>query len=296
MIQHYNFKIIKCIGKGTYSIITLNLIQGEVFLAIDLNKNINVALKIEKEGVPRNFLMHEFLILSSIQNKDMAKGERQRVPKVYQFYSGEKRNFFAMELFGSNMNIDNYKGMNKYLLLNEMLSAIEEIHDKGIVHLDIKPTNFVIGFNTFVPEVYLIDFGLSRPYVNDERYDTVLQLTCLSLNFIGTIKYASLNSHMKGLLGRQDDLWSYFFIILEFLDIKLPWDIYYDKAAPKCDLMEKIEHLKERFIRDNHFEVYLSSHQNCDLLIAIFRYIKNLKFDETPDYNFIRYAKFIKII
>ena len=42
-------------------------------------------------------------------------------------------------------------------------------------------------------------------------------------DFRGTIPYASLTAHYKKELGRKDDLWSYFFIILEFLEEPLSW-------------------------------------------------------------------------
>ena len=41
--------------------------------------------------------------------------------------------------------------------------------------------------------------------------------------FRGTISYASLNAHLKKDLSRRDDLWSYFFTILDFFDEPLPW-------------------------------------------------------------------------
>jgi hypothetical protein len=42
-------------------------------------------------------------------------------------------------------------------------------------------------------------------------------------DFRGTIPYASLSAHLKFELGRKDDLWSFFFILLEFLNQELPW-------------------------------------------------------------------------
>ena len=41
--------------------------------------------------------------------------------------------------------------------------------------------------------------------------------------FRGTITYASLNTHYKKDLSRRDDLWSFYFVILEFFNINLPW-------------------------------------------------------------------------
>lgn len=42
-------------------------------------------------------------------------------------------------------------------------------------------------------------------------------------DFRGTITYASLNAHLKIDLSRRDDLWSLYFVILDFLNENLPW-------------------------------------------------------------------------
>ena len=53
---------------------------------------------------------------------------------------------------------------------------------------------------------------LGTPY--EERKNT---------DFRGTITYASLNAHNKVDLSRRDDLWSFYFVILDFLGEELPW-------------------------------------------------------------------------
>ena len=44
-----------------------------------------------------------------------------------------------------------------------------------------------------------------------------------SADFRGTITYASLNAHLKIDLSRRDDLWSFYFVILDFFYENLPW-------------------------------------------------------------------------
>jgi serine/threonine protein kinase len=64
--------------------------------------------------------------------------------------------------------------------------------------------------------VYLVDFGLAKEHIDmttgkphPERKHT---------DFRGTIPYASLSAHLKKELGRIDDMWSLFFVFLEFFD------------------------------------------------------------------------------
>jgi len=219
MICHKQLIIKKSIGSGTYSKLTF-LFLGEIFHAYDTFTNKNVALKIEKVNISKNILIQEFLAISCLQNN--TNPERQKVPKIYQFYQNLNKNFFAMELLGQNIltYMTSFPETNTIYMINEMLNCIEEVHSKGIVHLDIKPSNFVVSNNPLNLSVYIIDFGLSQPYINTNGDIVENQ----NIDFIGTIKYASLNSHNVSFLSRRDDLWSFYFILLEFLKISLPWN------------------------------------------------------------------------
>lgn len=69
--------------------------------------------------------------------------------------------------------------------------------------------------------IYLVDFGLAK-----EHLDALTQQPIGArrhTDFRGTIPYASLTAHQKQELGRKDDLWSLFFVVLEFLDEPLSW-------------------------------------------------------------------------
>jgi serine/threonine protein kinase len=83
------------------------------------------------------------------------------------------------------------------------------------VHRDIKPANFVLGLNSPQEEVTLVDFGLAKEHISE---DGEVYPPRSATEFRGTIPYASLSSHFKKELGRKDDLWSFFFMALEFLD------------------------------------------------------------------------------
>lgn len=100
-------------------------------------------------------------------------------------------------------------------LISSMLCAIESTHASGVVHRDIKPANFVLGLQAGNMEVTLVDFGLAKEHMSadGEVYPPRNQA-----EFRGTIPYASLASHFKKELGRKDDLWSFFFMMLELLD------------------------------------------------------------------------------
>jgi len=107
-----------------------------------------------------------------------------------------------MELLGENVetykkNI-NFNEIIAYDILLQMLESIKNIHDKGYIHRDIKPQNFVMS-NDNEPgkkhkTVYLVDFGLSKVHLDTNKKPLLARTDA---DFRGTLNYASLNAHLK---------------------------------------------------------------------------------------------------
>ncbi|KAA6375472.1 MAG: putative Tau-tubulin kinase 1, partial [Streblomastix strix] len=103
----------------------------------------------------------------------------------------------------------------------QAIETLQIVHNKGFVHRNIKPGNFLIGntqetFGTF----YLIGFGLCKKI---NKHHGVVATPTNKTNFRGTMTYASLNAHNLIELGRQDDLISLLYILVEFYNGMLPW-------------------------------------------------------------------------
>ena len=97
----------------------------------------------------------------------------------------------------------------------QILKAIESIHEVGFLHRDIKPSNFAIGKT--IPQmkkVYMLDFGLARQYTNAAGE---VRPPRAAAGFRGTVRYASVNAHKNKEMGRHDDLWSLFYMLVEFI-------------------------------------------------------------------------------
>lgn len=47
-----------------------------------------------------------------------------------------------------------------------MIESLQLMHKKGFLHRDIKPENFVIGTEGNHHNIYIIDFGLSKKYLD----------------------------------------------------------------------------------------------------------------------------------
>ncbi|KAA6379713.1 MAG: putative Tau-tubulin kinase 2 [Streblomastix strix] len=208
------YTLIKQIGAGSY---------GAIFEAIYQNGILSkhVAIKFEKIVFDRPMLLNEIIILKALTtNKHFAR--------FYQYGTHEKYKFVAMDLLGPSLiDLVNRKRpyrFNLHSILKFGVQAIDTLlalHKAGFVHRDIKPSNFVIG-NTVETSsrVYLIDFGLCKKLFMKDGF--VVQPP-LKGNFRGTVRYASINSHRKRELGRQDDLMSLIYIFVEFYTGGLPW-------------------------------------------------------------------------
>ena len=54
------------------------------------------------------------------------------------------------------------------MVFYQLLERVEWLHFNKLIHLDIKPNNIVIGRNSASNILHMIDFGLTRPYIENE--------------------------------------------------------------------------------------------------------------------------------
>lgn len=106
------------------------------------------------------------------------------------------------------------------MIADQMISRLEFLHKKGFVHCDIKPENMLLGRGYHSNVIYLIDFGLSKRYV-DERGNHIdygeSNVVC------GTARYMSINGHLGINLSRRDDMESLAYVLIYLLKGSLPW-------------------------------------------------------------------------
>ena len=149
---HPRYEILRELGNGA---------SGAVFHARDrLEAGQEVALKVCHGEIAPELVLGEFRILRALRHPS--------IPRAFDFgrLPGDRRTFFSLEYFsGSTLEDEGDRlraivardGDEELLqLFLRIASALEYLHGKGLLHLDLKPANIVVAGD--LPK--LIDFGL----------------------------------------------------------------------------------------------------------------------------------------
>ncbi|XP_054865738.1 tau-tubulin kinase 1 isoform X1 [Amphiprion ocellaris] len=256
------WKVLKKIGGGGF---------GEIYEALDLLTRENVALKVESAQQPKQVLKMEVAVLKKLQGKN-------HVCKFIGCGRNDKFNYVVMQLQGRNLadlRRSQPRGtftMSTTLRLGkQILESIEAIHSVGFLHRDIKPSNFAMGrLPSTYRKCYMLDFGLARQYTNTTGEVRPPRTVA---GFRGTVRYASVNAHKNKEMGRHDDLWSLFYMLVEFAVGQLPWRKIKDK--------EQVGQIKERY--DHRM---LLKHMPADFNIFL-DHVLALDYYTKPDYQLL---------
>ncbi|CAN9507883.1 unnamed protein product [Ophioblennius macclurei] len=222
------WKVARKIGGGGF---------GEIYEVLDQLSQATVALKVESAQQPKQVLKMEVAVLKKLQGKD-------HVCRFVGCGRNDRFNYVVMELQGRNladlrrtMTRGTFSVSTTLRLGKQILEAIESIHSVGFLHRDIKPSNFAMGrLASTCRCCYMLDFGLARQFTNSSQEVRPPRPVA---GFRGTVRYASINAHKNKEMGRHDDLWSLFYMLVEFTVGQLPWRKIKDK--------EQVGNLKETY-------------------------------------------------
>lgn len=161
-----------------------------------------------------------------------------------------------------------------------MIKRLEYVHLRNYLHRDIKPQNFVMGIKQKKQQVFLIDFGLSKKYMRNKQHIPYVE----GRSMIGTVRYASVNTHLGIQPTRRDDLQSLIYVISYFLYGRLPWQ---GQSAPTLsEKYNKILAIKIENKPQNLFKTL--PEQMRDNFVEIFKHVRGLKFQQKPNYEMIK--------
>lgn len=187
------------------------------------------------------------------------------------------------------------------LLADQMICRIKYVHSKSLLHLDIKPQNFLMGTGKLGNLVHIIDFGISRQYKDQHTKE---HRPCREgVPLAGTYDFISINTHlgisksnieMWGMMdlltvpapSRRDDLESLGYVLLYFLRGSLPWLSSQDTTSARHATKDEIiESIKEKKL-NTPIEYLCNGLPSA--FATYFNYVRSLGYDARPNYTYLR--------
>ncbi|MBI5094384.1 MAG: serine/threonine protein kinase [Candidatus Hydrogenedentes bacterium] len=144
--------------------------MGTVYKAIDRERDMTVAIKVldrrydlDKKRRKRDYLGREVLIAAGLNHENIIRMSKEIIEQ--EDTKGHVRRCLLMEYIdGDNLR---YFINNRTLAVSQMIDlciklahGLDFLHQKGIVHKDVKPENFL--FSRDMKKVKVVDFGLSK--------------------------------------------------------------------------------------------------------------------------------------
>ncbi|PIN15745.1 Serine/threonine protein kinase [Handroanthus impetiginosus] len=201
------YELGKLLGQGTFA---------KVYHARDIKTGLSVAIKIiDKEKILKVGMIDQIKREISV----MRLVRHPNIVQLYEVMASKTKIYFVMEYIrGGELFNKVAKGKlkedaaRKYF--QQLISAVDFCHSRGVYHRDLKPENLLLDENG---NLKVSDFGLSA-LVESKRQDGLLHTTC------GTPAYVAPEViNRRGYDGAKADIWSCGVILFVLLSGFLPF-------------------------------------------------------------------------
>ncbi|CAR29299.1 ZYRO0G05412p [Zygosaccharomyces rouxii] len=262
-----HYKIGKKIGEGSF---------GVLFEGTNMINGVPVAIKFEPRKTEAPQLKDEYRTYKILAGT-------LGIPQAYYFGQEGLHNILVIDLLGPSLE-DLFDWCGRRFSVKtvvqvavQMVTLIEDLHARDLIYRDIKPDNFLVGRPQQPDEnkVHLIDFGMAKQYRDPKTKQHIPYREKKSLS--GTARYMSINTHLGREQSRRDDMEAMGHVFFYFLRGQLPWQ---GLKAPNNK--QKYEKIGEKKRTTNVYDL------SQGLPIQFGRYlelVRNLSFEETPDYE-----------
>jgi len=183
-----DFEVLKAIGSGSFG--TVHKVKSRLDGVLYAVKSTRAKFK---SNAHRERMLAEVFALAALSNDRDHRGTTdegsKHIVRYYQAWLEDGRLFIQTELCDSSLERELARGRVErtpkgiYKFLRQMLLALDLLHSRQLVHLDIKPGNIFINRGTHGAHYKLGDFGLvaraqrnaSSPTKKKNMYDDVTE-------------------------------------------------------------------------------------------------------------------------
>jgi serine/threonine protein kinase len=200
------------------------------------------------------------------------------ISNIYDVFEDNNIMYMVLDLYAitlADYKVRNYN--NEYYfercitIIKSLIIIIKTIHENNILHRDLKPTNICLDSNN---KVYIIDFGIAKIYRQSGVHNKETNIKGL----IGSINFSSLNVINLIEPSRRDDIESLFYILLYLLLNNENYK-HYDGVSTYEKKNITITYLIEHTLNIQNID--------CEILNRLFNYIRRLKYNQEPKYDYI---------
>lgn len=227
------YKVVKLLGRGG---------AGRVYEARQITlQNMPVALKVLHPDINQNETSIALLKKEVIISRELT---HENIIKVYSLEKHQGRHFLVMEhVKGRNLSfilrkLGKLSAKQFGPILLQVCDALEYAHGRGIIHLDIKPGNILVGT---AGNVKLCDFGIARMALGNVTTATQ-RLVTGSMGYMPPEQYSG-----RKFVTNQSDVYALGATVYHVLTGHVPVGSYDRSKVPQCVLRAMAPNLSDRF-------------------------------------------------
>jgi serine/threonine protein kinase len=249
---------------------------GLIYSGHNIEVGNEVAIKFDIQNSSRNLIIE--------YNRYKSFNNTRGFPIVYWYGKYGIYNALVIELLGKPISNtisalpSRNKMMTLYMIAHQAISIMQILHNKYILHHDVTPKNFLMGRNSNLDVVHIIDFGSSTIYhkINKQGTESITPLYVTDRSrHVKTILYCSIGSMLSdSIYTPLDDMESLGYTLISLIK-DLPWANYRNRDI----ILESKETTTiEELCENLPYSFYL-----------YFKYIKSIKPDSDPiDYDYLK--------
>ena len=242
---------------------------GSIYQGSNVRTREKVAIKMEPTNSEQKSLKNETRVYQYLNG---CRG----IPNIRWFGTDSNATYMVIDLLGPSLTQmikneqENLSLVSIAKIAVQMIDILEGIHDKGMIHRDLKPDNFLVHPTKGIDQIYLIDFGVCKTYLQSDTNEHIEMRKTNAM--IGTPNFASVNAHHLLELSRRDDLESFLYTLLFLYFGNLPWT--YQENISREEMVKQ----KTELVENQNQEI-------PPIFVQILKCIRNMEFKQRPFYE-----------